>query len=641
MCGIAGYLSLRAPASRALVQAMCDQIVHRGPDDSGYLIDGGCGLGMRRLSIIDLAGGHQPISNEDGSVWVVFNGEIFNYQELRNLLISRGHRLVTNSDTEVLVHLYEDEGTEGIARLRGMFAYAIWDARARRLMLARDRFGKKPLYYAIRPDGIYFASELKCLITAEVPLDLDRNALRFYFQFGYIPDPWSPYLAVKKLSPGGWMTFDSGGNTRQGRYWKLPPPASEPPPGLTEAAAREQLRELVDESVRIRMIADVPLGAFLSGGVDSSIVVSSMAKQSPDPVRTFSIGFKESAYNELAYAGEAARLFGCDHHEILVEPDSVSLVEKLVRHFDEPFADTAAIPTLIMSEFAARRVKVALSGDGGDELFGGYASFFAVDGFLKRFDATPAPVRHLLRSLSSALPYSAYGKNFLWMAGSSDPLQRYFEFNYPPYGVRRALLEPDWMLPAESGFLRKTLTDCFLPGESDTLAQVMYWEATANLTGDMLVKVDRMSMAASLEVRCPLLDHKLAEFAASLPHSWKIRRENGHTRGKAILTDAFSDRFPAGFLGRKKTGFEIPLAVWFRGPLRPLLEDCVNGRRFLDRGIVSPPFVRYLIDEHQRGRRDHSYQLWMLLVLEMWLRSVEAREPSLTLTAPESRPSAS
>ncbi len=625
MCGIAGYFEPRGRADLQRVQAMCDQIVHRGPDDSGYRVDRGCAIGMRRLSIIDLAGGHQPISNEDGSVWVIFNGEIYNYRELRDLLVGRGHHFQTNSDTEVLVHLYEEEGTEGIARLRGMFAYAIWDAREQKVLLVRDRFGKKPLYYAALPGGLYFGSELKCLAAVGVPLDLDREALRYYFQFGYIPDPSSPFLGVKKLSAGSWLSFQASGQIVQGRYWRLPPPAGETAPvGLTEEAARERVRELVDESVRMRMIADVPLGAFLSGGVDSSIIVSSMARQSSEPVRTFSIGFEESAFSELAYAREAADLFGCEHHEIVVEPDSVGLIERLVRHFDEPFADTAAIPTLIMSEFAAKHVKVALSGDGGDELFAGYAAFFAVGGYLRKFDAAPAPMRRAMQWLSAALPNSAYGKNFLRMAGSSDGIQRYFEFNYPAYGQRRALLNPDWMLPADSGFLMKTLSDCFVPGETNALIQAMYWEATSNLTGDMLVKVDRMSMAASLEVRCPLLDHKLAEFAASVPVSWKIRGG----KGKAILKDAFRDRFPPGFLERKKAGFRIPLADWFRGPLRPLLEDCLNGREFLARGIVSPSFLRVLIDEHQRGRRDHSHQLWMLLVLEIWFRTIHTREPA-------------
>jgi asparagine synthase (glutamine-hydrolysing) len=620
MCGIAGFFEPGGRASEAAVKAMCDQIVHRGPDDAGYYAADGCGIGMRRLSIIDLAGGHQPLANEDGTVWVVFNGEIYNYQELRALLTGRGHRLVTNSDTEVLVHLYEDEGTDGISRLRGMFAYAIWDARRRRLMLARDRFGKKPLYYSVRPEGLYFASELKCLRTAGVPLEVDREALRFYFQFGYIPDPWSPFQAIRKLPAAGWLTFDADGSVRQGRYWKLPPPAAEAPPDMTEVQARAELRELFDESVRIRMVADVPLGAFLSGGIDSSAVVSSMALQSDAPVKTFSIGFRESAFNELDYARALATQYHTEHHEILVEPDSVRLLETLVRHFDEPFADTAAIPTFIMSEFAVREVKVALTGDGGDELFGGYTSFFAVDGFLKKLDAVPRPLRQVMGVLAEALPYSAYGKNRLRLMARDTTLERYFDFNYVPYSLRKALLQPDWMLPADTGYLMRALGDCFLNGATDALAQAMYFEATANLTGDMLVKVDRMSMANSLEIRCPLLDHKLAEFAARLPHHWKIR--NG--KGKAILIDALRERFPPQLLTRQKTGFGVPLVEWFRGPLRPLVEDCLGGRRFLERAIVSPEFLRYLIAEHQRGRRDNSHHLWALLVLEMWFRELES-----------------
>ena len=539
---------------------MCDRIAYRGPDDAGYYTDGGCGIGMRRLSIIDLSGGHQPLSNEDGTIWVVFNGEIYDYQAVRESLCRKGHRFTTKSDTEVLVHLYEDEGPAGIAQLRGMFAYAIWDSRQQKLMLARDRFGKKPLYYAVANGGLFFGSELKCLKTAGVPLDIDRDALRFYFQFGYIPDPLSPFKAVKKLPPGAWLTFDSNGAVRQERYWKLPPPAAEAPAGLTEAAACERLRELVDESVRIRMIADVPLGAFLSGGVDSSAIVSSMAMQSDEPVKTFSIGFKENAFNELPYARQIAEQYKTDHHEIVVEPDSAGLLERLVRHFDEPFADTSAIPTLIMSEFTVQYVKVALSGDGGDELFGGYPRFFSINGRLKQMDSIPRPLRRLISGVSGALPYSTYGKNYMRMLGADNVLQRYFEANYAPYWLRRSLLQQDWMLPADSGFLQKTFADNFIPGSDDALAQAMYWEATSNLTGDMLVKVDRMSMAASLEVRCPLLDHKLAEFASQLPHAWKIR--NG--QGKAILIDAVKDRFPAGFLQRKKAGFAVPIAAWFR-----------------------------------------------------------------------------
>src|SRR3984893_17172053 len=316
MCGIAGFLLRDSKAQAASVRAMCDLIRHRGPDDQGIYTEGGCGIGMRRLSIIDLSTGHQPMSNEDESVWVVFNGEIYNYQDLRQDLIQRGHHFATNSDTETLVHLYEEEGTEGLQRLRGMFAYCIWDSRKQTILLVRDRFGKKPLYYAQTPSGFYFASELKCLRAAGVPLDIDRDALRLYFQFGYIADPYSPFRSIRKLMPGCWIECSTAGELRQGRYWRLPPFSEDNQTGLTEAETREQLCQLFDESVRIRMIADVPLGAFLSGGIDSSLVVASMALQSPEPVKTFSIGFEESRFNELPYASLVAKQYQNDHHEI-------------------------------------------------------------------------------------------------------------------------------------------------------------------------------------------------------------------------------------------------------------------------------------------------------------------------------------
>ena len=410
MCGIAGFVLRDGEAQAPLLRAMCDQIRHRGPDDEGFHCEGVCAIGMRRLSIIDLNTGHQPIANEDRSVWVVFNGEIYNYQALRRDLIQRGHRFVTNSDTETLVHLYEQEGIDGLNRLRGMFAFAIWDERRQELFLARDRFGKKPLYYAALDHGFYFGSELKCLRTAGVPADLDEDGLRLYFQFGYIPDPYSPMRVVRKLPPGSWLVYGRDGALRQGRYWRPSPPAAQPPPGLTEEQARSQLRDVFDEAVRIRMIADVPLGAFLSGGIDSSCVVASMALQSPQPVKTFSIGFEESEFNELEHAALIARQYRTEHHEIVVRPDSIDLLSRLVRHFDEPFGDSSAIPTFVVSEFAAQHVKVALSGDGGDELFAGYARFAALqqNGSLEHL---PPVARRLLGWMSARLPYAAYGKN--------------------------------------------------------------------------------------------------------------------------------------------------------------------------------------------------------------------------------------
>jgi len=615
MCGIAGFLLTNDRADPAVLRRMCDRIRHRGPDDEGYRVEDGCAIGMRRLSIIDLSSGHQPISNEDESVWVVFNGEIYNHEDLRRDLISRGHSFRTRSDTEVLVHLYEESGVEGISKLRGMFAWAIWDARAGRITLARDRFGKKPLYYAALPEGLFFASELKCFRELDLPFDLDEDALRLYFQFGYIPDPASPFRAIRKLTPGGWLTFDRAGRVQQGRYWKLPVPAEQAPPDLSREAARARLRELFDESVRIRMIADVPLGAFLSGGIDSSSVVASMAKQSSEPVKTFSIGFEEAAFNELEYARIIARQYNTDHHEIVVRPDSVALVNTLTEHLDEPFADVSAIPTYIVSKYTAEQVKVALSGDGGDELFAGYDSFFQI-AKLERMGWMPGLLRHCLEKAADALPYSAYGKNYLRMITRPTALARYFEMNHVPFYLRQQLLAPRWMLPADAGFLVTALKDYLVPSAS-TLTQALYFEATAKLTGDMLVKVDRMSMAASLEVRCPLLDHELAGFAATLPHAWKM---NGHGHGKAILLEAIGDRLPEAVRNRPKMGFGVPIGAWFRGPLKDFLRDHLLSRTFTERGIVSGTFLRDILEEHESGRRNNDIRLWMLLMLELWFR---------------------
>jgi asparagine synthase (glutamine-hydrolysing) len=618
MCGIAGFVLRGRPAELSDVQRMCAAIRHRGPDDEGFHLDGGCALGMRRLSIIDLHSGHQPISNEDQSVWIVFNGEVYNYRDLRQDLLSRGHRLSTHSDTETIVHLYEDEGPAAIARLRGMFAIALWDARRRRLLLARDRFGKKPLYYAVLPHGLYFASEIKCFRGLDIPFEIDAEALKLYFQFGYVPDPATPFLAIRKLPPGGWLTYDSDGAVTQDRYWRLPPPAAEPPPGVTEVDVRHQIREVFDESVRIRMIADVPLGAFLSGGIDSSSVVASMALQSTEPVKTFSIGFEEAEFNELPYARQVAEQYRTDHHEFIVRPDSVDLVSRLAHQFDEPFSDSSAIPTFLVSECAARHVKVVLTGDGGDELFAGYDSFFEVEK-LSAYDWIPQSARRLLSSLADVLPYSTYGKNRLRVLSRPSNLERYFEHQNTPFMLRRELLNPKWMLPADAAFLARAFPDYLLPNNAGALAQAIYFEATAKLSGDILVKVDRMSMANSLEVRCPLLDHKLAELAASIPTAWKMR--NG--QGKAILIDALGDRLPQALLRRKKMGFGVPLSHWFRGPLREFLRDHLLNGPFTGRGIASRAFMRHLIEEHESCRRDNSHHLWSLLMLELWFRNWE------------------
>ena len=602
------------------IQGMCEEIRHRGPDDEGYRIDGRMGMGMRRLSIIDLATGRQPISNEDGTAWVVSNGEIYNYRELRTSLIRSGHRFRTQSDTEVLVHLYEEEGVNGLQRLRGMFACAIWDSRERSLLLVRDRFGKKPLYYAALPEGLYFGSELKCLRAAGVPLEHDREALQLYFLLGYVPDPWTPYLSIRKLAPGGWLRCDADGRIEQGRYWTLPVPAERPPPGLSELEASDYVRHAFDEAVKMRLVADVPVGAFLSGGIDSTSVVASMALQSPRPIQTFSIGFEEPGFDELPLAAALAKKYGTEHHQMIVRPDSVDLVSKLVRHFDEPFGDSSAIPTYLVSEFAARSVKVALTGDGGDELFAGYESFLDVQR-LRLWDHVPSIVRAGMARIADLLPYSAYGKNYLRMIGQPSALARYFASVSPHYLLQR-LLTPEWMPPADAAFLTQKMAPSLLGERTGALTQALYFEATSKLTGDILVKVDRMSMANSLEIRCPLLDHELAELAARIPHAWKLK--NG--RGKDIFIRAVGHRLPPDLLRQPKRGFGVPLASWFRGSLRSFLWDYLTSRTFLDRGMVSPEFVTHLLEEHDRGRRDNHHHLWRLLMLELWFQQEDVRE---------------
>ena len=616
MCGIAGFALQNGAAQESLIRNMCDAIVHRGPDDEGVYADGPVAIGMRRLSIIDLSTGHQPISNEDNTIWIVFNGEIYNYQTLRQDLIAKGHRFRTNSDTETILHLYEEEGHEGVARLRGMFCYAIWDTRKRQIFIARDRFGKKPLYYCHNSNGLYFGSELKTLRVHDLDWTLNPEALKLYFQFRFIPEPLTPFLHVHKLAPAHWMRYDLlTGKLHQQRYWRLPAPSEEDPAKFNEKELCEELRSRFDDAVKVRMMADVPLGAFLSGGIDSSSVVASMALQSKEPVKTFSIGFEIEEYNELDAARLVAQKYKTEHHEIIVHPDSVQLVERLVRHFDEPFGDSSALPTFAVSEAARRHVKVALSGDGGDELFAGYSSVVDVERF-RRFDALPGIVRTMLRSAADALPSGAYGKNYLKVMGQPDGMSRYFEHNLVSQFVREQLVKPDWMLPADAGYLQRVFADQMLGPEADMFSQALYFEAHAKLTSDFLVKVDRMSMAASLEVRCPLLDHELAEWAMTVPKHYKLR--NGRT--KYLLVEALKDRLPPELLTLPKKGFGAPLAHWFRQSLRTFLHDHLTSAEFLGRGMVSESFVKVLLAEHDRGRRDHSHLLWMLLMLELWFR---------------------
>jgi len=628
MCGIAGRVS--SDGSNAhLVDRMCQAQRHRGPDSTGVHDEEDCSLGVARLSIMDPDGGSQPMSNEDGNVWVAFNGEIYNHSELRQELTRQGHRFQTNCDTEVLAHLYEEYGTDGVSRLRGMFAFAIWDSVAKRIWLARDRFGKKPLYYAALPDGFLFASELDALLRAGVPRDIDNEALQLYFQFLYVPEPLTGLRAVRKLAPGSWMTYDLHGVLHQTRYWKLPGPTEHPSHGLNEHDVCAQLTAKFDEAVRIRMHADVPLGAFLSGGIDSSSVVASMALQSEVPVKTFSAGFDNPAFNELGYASLVARKYGTEHHELIIPEDPallVRVVEELVGRFGEPFADSSSIPTYLISQLAAQHVKVVLSGDGGDEMFAGYEIFGEAER-MRALDRIPVSVRRILGLVSDALPYSAYGKNYLRVVSQPSPLVRYLEHAFIPYFLRQQVLQPQWMLPADEAYYARALRDFLLPNGNGGLKQSVYFASTSTLVSDMLVKVDRASMANGLEVRSPFLDSELAELASAIPIDWKLR--NG--KGKQIVFRAWGNRFPRELLIRPKMGFAAPVSHWIRGILRDYLRDHLSSSRFLRRDLVSPRFLAMLIKEHEEMRRDNSRWLWALLMLELWFERLETA-PGTTQT---------
>jgi len=621
MCGIAGFVNDRdAPTARErelVLDEMCQVIKHRGPDDQGTFIADGVALGMRRLSIIDLAGGHQPISNEDGTASIVFNGEIYNYRELQKELTARGHQFQTNSDTEAII--YEEYGTACVEHLRGMFAFAIWDARARKLVLARDRVGKKPLYYAHTPQGtLVFGSELKSLLAhPELRREINPEALDAYLTFGYVPDPLCILRGVRKLPPGHFLTFNDG-RLAMTQYWDF---RFEPDEAAETRRAEdylEELRALLDEAVRIRLISDVPLGAFLSGGVDSSAVVGLMARHSNRPVKTFSIGFNEDSYNELKYARIAAKHFATDHHEFIVTPDICQLVDELAWHFDEPFADPSALPTYMVSKLARAHVTVALSGDGGDELFAGYTRY-AVERQRAKFTRIPRTVReNVMQPLSQRLPHGAWGRNYLHNV-SLDAVDRFLDsVSVFTRLTKRSLYTPEFRAQLKDEGLA-TARFRFLAGRvhtNDPLDVLLYLDSKTYLPGDILTKVDRMSMAVSLEARAPLLDHKLIEFVARIPAALKLRG----TETKHIFKRAISTYVPADILHREKQGFGVPIQAWINEQLRTQMHDTLTDERARTRGYVEPRYVEQLLSEHERGRRDHATPLWALFMLELWQR---------------------
>ena len=619
MCGIAGFVdgpSATAPLDRSgstsLLRQMCDVIRHRGPDDEGVWVAEGVALGMRRLSIIDLSTGHQPIFNEDRSMWTVFNGEIYNFRELREELITLGHRFYTASDTEVIVHAYEQWGVDAITRLRGMFGLAVWDDRRKTLLVARDRIGIKPLYYAQVNGRLYFGSEIKSLLCAPgVPRELDAEALDHYLSFLYTPRDSSIFQGISKLPPGHLLLWRDGQlSVRQ--YWRQP--AVESFRG-TEADAVSQLKTVLSDAVRSHLVSDVPLGAFLSGGLDSSIVVGLMNETSGARVKTFSIGFDDPAFDELPHARRVAQHFGTEHHEFVVRPDGVSILDEVIGHFDEPFADSSAIPTWYVSQMARQHVTVVLSGDGGDELFGGYHRYLPHPRVVQFDRYSPRALRRVAAVAAANLPHGIRGRNFLRHV-SRDNEGRYIDsIRFFSAEDKAALLSADIRrrlggVDAEERLARHFSPYRHLPWSS----QMMHFDADTYLPEDVLVKVDRMSMAHSIESRVPLLDNDVIDFAATLPAEFKLK--NG--RRKHILKQLASELLPQDLVDRRKQGFSVPLGVWFRGNLRELFADTLLSSRSLARGYFQAPFVRRLVDEHVSGRRDHTLRLWQLVVFERW-----------------------
>lgn len=613
MCGIAGLVVApnRPAPPPALGRAMTTVIRHRGPDDDGLHCDERALLGMRRLSIIDVAGGHQPVYGAERNVCLVFNGEIYNFRALRAELEDDGHVFRSHGDAEVILQAYLRDGERCFERFDGMFAIAIWDRRDETLLLARDRFGEKPLYYAHDGDRLLFGSELKSLLQSpDCPRQIDPEALRAYFAYGYVPCPLSIFRGVRKLPPAHVLRYRDGQMSLQ-RYWQA---QMGPKSAMSESQAEEVLAERLQRAVASRLVADVPFGAFLSGGLDSSTVVALMAQQLAQPVKTFTIGFKEAAYSELNDARRVASHLGTEHHELVVEPDAVALLQQLVWHFDEPFADSSAVPTFLVSQLAQRHVKMVLTGDGGDELFGGYDRYLRLLA-LERMGPLRPLAALALRGAGALLPNPRGGR-----------LQRVGERLGLPFAERYlsgvALTRPDQAralcaVAGGGGHYRLPLLDeagSDLGAGASVLDRAVAIDLQSYLPDDILVKLDRMAMATSLEGRAPFLQPELAQFALQLPESLRVR----DGRGKYLLRKVAARWLPADVLSKPKQGFAIPIADWFRGPLRGLAQETFAGSAFRERGLVDPAAADALLREHVSGAADRSEALWQVLCLELW-----------------------
>ncbi len=624
MCGICGIFDSEGTGASqtGLVRRMAESLAHRGPDDDGFYASPNCVLGHRRLKIIDLSPlGRQPMTNEDGTVWVSFNGEIYNYLELRADLLRRGHEFRSQTDSEVLLHLYEEKGEQFLTELNGMFAIALWDERRGRLLLARDRFGKKPLYYYHDGRRLLFGSELKAILAdPSIPREFDPNALSAYLSLGYIPCPASIFKAIRKLPPASWMTIEVDRLTRQmkvdgpHRYWIL---HYSPDHRLTEKECVGRIQELIRDAVRIRLFSDVPLGAFLSGGLDSSTVVAAMAEASEKPVETFSVGFDESSFDELRYAEIVAKTFNTNHHVIRCTPNVLEILPKLVHHYDEPFADPSAIPTYCISQLARQWTTVILSGDGGDEIFAGYTRY---DDGMRRWKLQNSLAGVLVcgfyRFLTELYPVEARGWGVL-NKRSLPALDSYIAdlcIYQPPQ--KQALFATEWSTQANGEVFQLGHHLAEEAGGEGHLSQMQGMDLMLYLPDDILVKVDRASMAVALETRAPLLDYRLAEFMATVPENL---RYHGGVK-KYLLKQSVRDKLPTEIIDRGKMGFGVPLKHWFRGAAGDFVRDVLLSRAARERGIFDPRELERLVTVHGESHRDMSTQLWAVVFFELWCR---------------------
>jgi asparagine synthase (glutamine-hydrolysing) len=625
MCGICGAISQKEPVKPELIGAMISVLRHRGPDDRGSYSNQGenpphVAFGHSRLSIIDLTSGHQPMSNEDGNIWVTYNGEIYNFRELKRDLEQRGHRFTTKTDTEVIVHLYEEKGEECVREFRGMFSFAIWDERQKTLFAARDRLGQKPFYYGHTPDRFVFASEIKAIIQDEnVARRVDHEALHHYLTYQYVPHPRTMFAGIRKLPPGHWLRLTNG-KLEVREYWRVPQP--EPArKGFEEWCS--ELREVMEECVRLRLVSDVPLGAFLSGGIDSAITVGLMSRLTGEPVRTFAIGFDDPLYDETGYASRAAEAFGTEHREFRVTPDAMEILPKLVWHYDEPLADSSAIPTYYVSLHTSRHVKVALTGDAGDECFAGYPRYVATK--IAAFtDRVPWPLRlFFCRRLWRRLPAPPELKSSrarlkkLVLGFAQEPVERYLSWiSAFDEKEKSALYDGGFARSLEGVDSSEYLRSLFGRFKGDPVARTAAVDLSSYLPCDLLTKVDVASMANSLESRSPFLDHRLVEFAATIPTEYKLHG----FRTKHVLRETFKDILPPEIAKRKKMGFGVPIARWFREELRDFAKDILLSKEARERGYFRREPIEDLIDEHVDGREDNAYKLWCLLLFELWHR---------------------